>query len=417
MKRVKGTGGRYVRPVEKIEVDDGHFGRKMALFSVLLVIGLLGIGIGVFSAMTYQPGRTVIEAEGSSTESVASSLVFFYDIGSGEASATADHKALTELYTELCKQAYRIYSADADISGVHNLAYLNKHVGEEVAVSEELYELFELIKEHENRVIYAAPMYNNYRNLFFCEDDAIAATCDPKTSEEVAEYLDAVSKFVADPESVTVELLGEGKVMLKVSDAYASFAEEWGIDRFLDLYWMENAFAVDYVADGLASAGYTSGDVSSYDGFARNLEQRDVSYSLNLFAEVDGKVYNAARYDYSGASTFVTLRGWKLYASDMTYYTYADGRTVHAYVDPTDGRSKNALGELYMYSETKSCAEVLMYAAKVFIADTFEVEALGAAKTHGVNSIWFDGSVICRSDTGAVISSVFEGKDIKFTLE
>ena len=66
-----------------------------------------------------------------------------------------------------------------------------------------------------------------------------------------------------------VELLGENRVKLTVSESYLAFIREYEIDTLADFSWMRNAFAADYIARVLQEDGLGGWQALVY----RNLEQ------------------------------------------------------------------------------------------------------------------------------------------------
>ncbi len=74
----------------------------------------------------------------------------------------------------------------------------------------------------------------------------------------------------------------EGNIYeLTPSDMHHRIASELaeGIGSFIDFSWMRNAFIADYLAEGLAARGFGKGALTSFDGFARNLEQGGEDFS------------------------------------------------------------------------------------------------------------------------------------------
>ena len=53
--------------------------------------------------------------------------------------------------------------------GVKNLYYINQHPNEEIEVEEVLYQAFSLLEKYGNRAIYLAPVYIQYKNLFWLQ--------------------------------------------------------------------------------------------------------------------------------------------------------------------------------------------------------------------------------------------------------
>ena len=93
-----------------------------------------------------------------------------------------------------------------------------------MVVDDALYHAFELIAETGNRAIYLAPVYTEYDNLFFCNDDSETVNYDAYQNGEVAAYFSEVAAYSNDPSDVNVELLGGNQVKLSVSDDYLAFA-------------------------------------------------------------------------------------------------------------------------------------------------------------------------------------------------
>ena len=105
---------------------------------------------------------------------------------------------------------------------------------------------------------------------------------------------DDISAFAQDKHAVQIELLGENRIKLFVSEEYLAYASEEGISDFIDFYWMANAFIVDYIADTMRANGFVRGSVSSYDGFVRNLDDLSGSeYAFNIFNRVGNTVHQA----------------------------------------------------------------------------------------------------------------------------
>lgn len=145
-----------------------------------------------------------------------------------------------------------------------------------------------------------------------------------------------------------MELLGDGKVRLRVSDEYLEFARENGISCFVDLGWLENAFIADYLAGTLEAAGFTRGALISEDGFMRCLDTETGSE----------------------------------YAFDFTHRE--DGTLRSPFLDVSDGLDSCAAPELCGWSEDAGCAAIALELAPIFIADALNVEAVEALENEGI---------------------------------
>ncbi len=406
-----------VKPVTRIELDERKNKKRTILAVALLVVGMGFLGYALFSALAKDPGWVQIEPVTSSADSVAGDMVFLYELGASGQSPTAEHKVLARRYTELCIEAYRIFSANTAFDGVHNLYEVNLHAGDVVAVSPALYRAFEQIERADSRILFAAPFSREYTNLFLSGEDGFAVEYDPRKSEEVASYFAELSAFTASREHIRLDLLGDNKVQLVISDAYRAFARENGIEIFVDFFWTRNAFAVDYIVEALIADGYTCGTLSSYDGYARSLDTREVEFAYHLYAIEDNSLYDAVSLNYTGRQSMVYFRTYPLYAMDDRYYTYQSGERRHPYIDVTDGLCKNTVDGLIAYAADKSCAEVLLSAMPVFIADTWQEDALSDMKNNGIFVLYPDGTTIHCNDPAAKLTNVYQGQTATFTIQ
>ena len=409
-----------VRPVQQIELQEKNPKKRIIIAVMLLAIGLGFIGYGVHAMLNEQGGWTQIQPTSPSAQSVESELVLLYDLGASGRSPNAEHKALATRYTQLCRDAYRIFTADEAFDDVKNLYDVNRNVGEAVTVDPALYGALEKVDAagKAGRFLFAAPFYKTYNHLLSAVDDVIAAKYDPMKSEETAARFATLAGFTADESQVSLELLGNNAVRLTVSDAYLAFAQEQGIETFVDLGWAMNAFVVDYLADTLTREGYTYGTLSSLDGFIRVLDKRDTAYSYNLYGLVDNTICNAARLDYTGGRSIVFLRSFPMTDQDSRYYVYKTGERIHPYVDVADGLCKSALDSLVAYtvpgSTTDGCAAVLLSILPVYLADTLDSASLAALSAKGVHAMYVDGTTVYHTEADARILNLYRDEEISF---
>lgn len=386
-----------VRPVIPIELSEKAPRKRLILAVVLLAVGLCFIGYALVSWLTPSVGFSEIEADISDGEAYADGLTLTYDLGRSELSPTAERKALTSVYSAAAREAYHLFHSERSFAGIHNLRYINEHIGEAVTVDKALYEAFSLLDKHGSRILYMAPMYIDYRNLFSEREDVLAAEFDPYKNEEIRAYLSDLASFVNDENAISLELLGENKVRLTVSEEYLAFAEANGISSFVGLYPFGNAFIVDYIASALAEKGFTKGYIASNDGFCRNLDDRSLSYSQNLFSRAGKEIYLLARFDYTGKKSIVSLCAFPLSSDAENYYVYKNGDIRHAFLDSRDGLCKNSVESLVCYSAEAGCAEVLLSVLPSFVADG-SIPSLSDAAGRGIFALYFDGETICHTE-------------------
>ena len=391
-----------VPKVIRLELSEKNIRGRFIGLVILLAIAFTAIGMGVKAWLTTEPGWKVLEcyAEGVT---FSDDFVVNYYLGADGSNATAEEKAINAVYSQAMTDAYRIFTDQPLEDGTHNMAYLNAHLNETVSIEPALYEALELLENAGLRHHYLAPVYVEFKPVFLSQNSMEAAVYDPMKNEDLMAYVRELAAYAADPASVRLELLGNDQVCLRVSDEYLAFLEAHEIDAVLDLNWMTNAFVADFVADALIENGFTRGYVASYDGFTRNLGGVEEAFRLNLFAREGQEAFQAGALGYTGTFSCVYLRDYPMAESDRWHYmAYEDGSITGIFLDPADGASKGAVSDLVVYSEDKSCGELLTLAAPAMIASTLNAQPL--LEAQGVYAIWNEGKTIFHTQPDANIS-------------
>lgn len=414
---VRNRNEHHPKPVKRIELLEKYPKGRLALTVALILIGVCALGYALASFLTVEAGWKTIEA-GSSEANCSDEFIFQYDLGAGELSATAENKAVRTLYTEVTRTAYQLFHTSQGFDGVNNLYYINQHPNEEIAVDEVLYQAFATLEKYGNRAIYLAPVYVQYSNLFGCNDDVETINFDPYQNEEIAEYFARIISFAGDQNAINIQLLGDHKIKLYVSDAYLDYASEIGFSEFIDFYWMRNAFVVDYIADTMIANGFVRGSISSYDGFIRNMD--DVSgseYAFNLFDRVGKAVYHAGIMRYDHAISIVYLRNYPANNNLdwQHYYVFQNGEIRTSYIDTADGYCKSAVNNLVSYSQDSSCAEVLLQVMPVYINDRFGAEMLTRLAQSEIYSIYCDDYKIFYNESALVLTDLYDENGVQYT--
>ena len=401
----------YLPPVIKINLVEGNMTRRLIVLVIVLAIAFTAFGVGLKELFTSDPGWKTIECY---TEEMAYSadISLQYYLGGEDVNATSQQRSLNAAYGQAMADAYRIFNSETLTKGNYNIAYINAHPNEVVTVDPALYQALALLEGENLRYAYLAEAYLRYKPVFLSQSDVEAMRYDPMKDQTLAEEVRELAAIVTDPDMVTLELLGDNQVCLKVSDAYLTFAEANGIESILDLSWMTNAFVADFVADALAEAGLTSGYLASYDGFTRNLGGVEESFGVNLFARRGQTVDMPGALTYSGAMSMICLRDYPMGSADRWhYYAYEDGSITSIYLDPADGLSKAAVTDLVVYDREMSCGELLTLAAPAMIAESFDAAPLAAAEA---DAIWAQDGKVFHTQADAKISLT---ADSGYTLE
>ena len=417
-----GRGARdnrpHIKPVEKIQLSEENPGLRIAAVVLLLLLGAWALAYAFGQLFAVDPGWQTIEAGTSDGPNCGEEFVFLYELGTEGRSARDESRALTELYTQACRKAVQLFSADESFEGMVNLRDINQRPNEALEVDEVLYRALEAVQEAENRTLYLGPVVARYDDLFYCEDDAQLVDFDPRLSLEVAEEYAAVAAFAVDPEQIDVELLGENKICLKVSEEYLTYARQEGIDRFLDFGWMRNAFVADYLADTVIEAGFTYGTISSYDGFARCLDSREETYGLAILDWLEDRPIEAGTLEYQGPMSLVSLRYFPAAVGDeYRYYRLKNGEIRTLYFDPYDGGvcklGGNGVGSVVSYSPAHSCAELAMSMGQAYIRNVWSGRV-----GSGEIVCWSDSHELVCTSAETVVINLYENEDgVRYTLK
>lgn len=406
----------YVRPVERITLNADNVRLRWILTAVLILIAAAAIGLGVHYAIEVEPGWNPVEPV-CDEPNYSSEIQLMYDFSVDPGNASAINKTLTNLYSEIMEESYRIFSKDADIEGVHNVFYLNQHINEQVTVEPELYEAMALLKRYDNRCIFLAPVYAEYYRVMAAETDVEARMYDPARDIGAEDYVSQLMTYLTDPAMVDIALLGDNRVILQVGDAYREFARENEITEFLDFGWLRNAFVVDYAAETLLEKGFSHGYLASYDGFNRNLSEAGQPLDFNLFDRQGTEIYLPGKMTYGGRRSIVFLRDFPLSSLDRwNYYVYDDGSIASVMVAPDTGKNEAAVSNLVGYGFDIGCSEILMEMLPIYLDAAFAPESLAVLAEKGIHSVWCGDGVINYNDPELTLTTLENQDGVNYTL-
>lgn len=403
-------------PVTKIDLkDDKNNKFRLAAALLFLVIGAGLLAYAFTALLNGNSGWTEIKADSASELNCSEDFVFLYELGAGDTSATAENKAIRILYTDAVEKAYQLFNNDQSFDGVNNVYYINQHPNEVIEVDPVLYNAFSLVEQYGERRIYLGPVYEVYDNIFYCTEDSQTADYDPEQNDDISEFCEQVAEYAGTEECIGIELLGENKLKLVISPEYKQYLDAEGVTEYVDFFWMKNAFIVDYLADVMVDAGYIHGSISSHDGFVRNLDDREIGYSFNLFDGVDNTVYEAGSMNYTGAISLVSLRNYPLNAIDSKYYyEFQDGEIRTAYLDMTDARCKSSRNNLVTYSRTEGCAEVLLQTIPLYVTDEWNADAVAELAERDVHSIYSEDYTFYYNDSDITITNLYGKENVTY---
>ena len=400
----------------EIFLSDENRRLRIILLCVFLGIGVVAIGTGISEFLNVDPGWQEVEvvAEGVNCSNDFTLQYYFTDSG---AAASAIQKDIISIYSDASHKAFQLFTPDQAFDGMNNIYAINHNPNTELTVDPVLYNAFALMEEYGNRNLFLGPVYQMYDNIFFSQSPEDAAYWDPERDPDSAAFVQQVLAFAQDPQAISMQLLGDNRVMLQISREYLLFAQENEIDTLVDFHWMTNAFVIDYFAELLLEKNYTQGFLVSNDGYTRNLST-GTEFSFNLLDKQEQTVYPAGTMVYDRPTNFVFLRSFALTQDDNTrYYTYEDGTTVTSYVDLGDGMDKTATSQLVAYSEESGCARMLMEVCPIFVADTLDTGALSALAQKQIYTVWGEDFTLLHTEKDIRIPKLLDDGTVRYTTQ
>lgn len=403
--------------VRNIEISEKNTKLRWILAGVFLLIGLVALGFGVNSFFSAQEGWQEVEVTANETN-CGDDFVLNYCFGKSGMTPTAERKRVAECYNQAVVDAWKLFNTEISDENMGGLDRINRNPNKAVSVDPGLYRALQQIVESGTRYVYLAPVYEEYLNIFNTENELEAAHHDPVRNEAISHYLLEVTAFANDASHISLELQENNKVLLHVSEDYLAFAAENEFGNFLDFGWMKNAFIIDFLAQRLVDAGHTTGYLASFDGFTRNLDKRGEQFNYNLFDRLVDSIFLPAVLQYDQPMSIVFLRDYPMSSRDKwSYRTFADKWIVTSYADPTDGLYRCATDSLVAYSTERTCGEIALAAAPLFIAEDLDPEVLNRLTADDIYCIWFVGRTLHYNDRHAKIAvQKVDGEEYKSQL-
>lgn len=410
--RTRRGGSLHSPKTFKIEVSNKHVKARLIAAVIFLVISAVSLGYAVSILTGTDKGWQFISASGNGS-AYASQFALTYELGALDKSARSENKEIGQIYSEACLKAGRAF--DTYVVSPGNIQALNDSPNEVVELDSALYNALELLEQYENRTVYLGPAFRLYENIFSCTEDWQLEDFDPERNEELEKLFDRIAAYARDPDSVRVELFGENRARLYISEEYLAFLEYEELGGALDFGWMKNAFITDFIADSLARAGYTRGSISSYDGYARNLDSNSgTMYSLNIFDYVDDTAAVVARFDYQGPMTFVSYRDFPVNAMDsQRIYVTSDGERKTMYLALEDGLPCAGVDSLTVYSDTLGCAETMLSSLPVFQQEKISDADLAGLTECGARIVLAGDRRLLVTDVKDMLNNIYDGYEVE----
>lgn len=385
--------------------------KRLRIVILLLLLAVGFFSYGIISFLSRQSGWEQIYTNENTP--VSGEFNLQYNLGKN---ANADFRRVTLVYTDAMKKAYGVFGME-ESQVYKNVFYINQNPNREIEIEPELYNVFEQFAQHDNRSYLLAPIYSEYDKLFMCSEDYETVELNPFNNTELQKYFSEVLNFVHDSNHVELQLKGNNRVELFISDEYLKFAEANGIEKYIDFYWYRNAIITDLVAAELRNNGLTKGYITSNDGYAVRLDDSGDVFSTYVYDREGNVIRDVATMDYDKPLSMVSYHSYSLNDSLTDYYyQYSNGNTVNGYVDYNDGLSRSALNDLVVYSYDSSCLDIVLNSAECYITDIFLSDVTDRLKDSGIYSVYTINREIYHNDSRVKLKDLFDKNGIKYTL-
>ena len=394
MKKRSGSNDLPVpEKVERIALPSGNIKLRVILLAAAVAVAISSFAWGLNRLLSVEGGMQEIDAL-TGEMNCAGDFTFYYDLGASGEDPADERRALRTLYGQAAHDALEIFSADDGFDGRLNLYNLNSRPNEDTPVDPALYSALETLVASGDRHVYLGPLCELGVSLWQSSSDEEAALYDPRRDASLGAFAADIAAFARDEGAVSLELLGDNRVRLNVSDEYLSYASANGVTRFVDLGWLKNAFIADYLCGVMLDAGYTRGSFVSRDGFMRLGEGTDAALTLAFTHREGASVMQAGSISYGGGLSVVFLRDYPLREGE-DYYVYADGEIRSPYLDTADGLDRAAISELALNSDRHGCAGLALMAADIYISGSLDMDALYALVDEGIEAHYYkNGEII-----------------------
>lgn len=393
------------KPVKKIELNEKNVKLRFILF-ILSFLVVVACAILIFvNLFKKESGFTTIEAY--PTINMQNDFVFSYDVGNTDLSITEEINNLSNKYTSLLEFSYIQFDIYSD-HDQKNINYINNHINQDIQISELLYDSIEDVVNENEKLLYLAPIYAYYNDMFSTELDL--NMLDPYQNINVQNYFKDILDYI-NSNSIKINLLSNNTINLYVSEDYINYLNENDVFYYIDFGFLKNSFIIDYIAENLLLAGYNKGNIKSYDGYFVNLDSSlDYNFVIDVLDNVNNFGSRVCNFTVKGKTSVVQFRNFMYYQNDIyRYVKMPDNSFRHIYIDHNDGLSKSSTNSLTSYSTELSCSEIALKTYRGFISDNFSLPT-----TDQIKQVWIVNTSIYYNDQSISLQNLYDINNVKY---
>lgn len=405
---------------EKVVINSSHLWLRVIGFALAALVGVGAIGYGISAIGHKDPGYYEIEAAASEEATpYANGISFLYYFeGEGNEIKTKMNE-LKDLYSAALLRSYQLLDSENTYEGYVNLASLNEGLGQEMQVSEELFQIltdaWNKTQEQRGFNLFAGALFQEWNSILSLDD---ISEFDPATSPETASRIQALAEKTRELDYFDLRIVDSKTytVQINVSQEYLDFLEQNEYDgSVISLNLLSDAYRLDLVRDELEARGFTNGYLYTDSGLTLSLSGHDGgAYAMYSF---DGEqVAQSAAIDAGANSVCSYLRVFPLEENEIMYHIVPGDSGVR-YYHPCFVTATGAFANVLSASCTvrydgdvvESCYENLI----LFNLDSREavLEAASGETTFVCSFLSDGGSTLYTNNPSAVQGS--EGIQVK----
>ncbi len=400
------------KPVEKIELNEKNVKLRFIIFIISIVALIVSAIFIVVGTVKKDSGWTEVLASPKTDINSDDDFYLYYRLGTSGNNVNAELKGLSDTYTTYLEKSYILLNEYKEYDNYKNLAYINNHPNEEVEVDEFLYNSIKEILKENNRLLYSGLLVEYYDSLILADSYDTALKLNPYKNEDKKLIVNELANYINDSNLINLELKDNYKIKLNVSDELLSFAEDNEYSLFLSFSYLKNAFIIDYVSDALIKNNYIYGNLSSYDGYFKNLNNdNNLLYDFNII-DINGKAPQVlGAFRTNKQVSIVSFRDFKYYVNDLTrYYEFEDSKTINYYIDLKTGMPKASKTAIVGYDYNDSCVNIALKLSKIFINDEF-------IPNNDINLIYVENNIIYHNEEGIEFINLLKYGDTEYKAE
>ena len=315
-----------------LRVSGKHFKLRLVLTLLFLAIAVAGFTIGITSIGYKEEGFYTLSASSSETsgdysQGYTATLYF-----SGKSKEIKNKLSEAEqIYASSLEHTYMIYDDVVEHTGYSSLSVINDNINKDLDVSQELYTLLEdlLAKStvSNNYSIYADPLYDYWDGLYSLTANDKESS-DPKNNLDAKTRLETIVSYINDENHVKLNLLGNNRVHLHVSEDYVSFRRDNNMSTsYISMNVLKEAYRLEDLANKLTEAGYTTGYITTKDGALVSLKDHENPVYV-LYDREEEQTIRYAAAQFTSPSSATSLR--RFASGDVSldyvpYYKLSDG--------------------------------------------------------------------------------------------